>query len=92
LTALLAVFCSWVALSSQDLKEYQETEKLNMPVYADIKPEVRAAYQLGSTPETIVVSPDNKVMRVWHGAYENGVKQEIEKFLQVHLPGCCERN
>jgi len=63
-----------------------------MPVYADIKPEVRAAYQLGSTPETIVVSPDNKVMRVWHGAYENGVKQEIEKFLQVHLPGCCERN
>jgi len=61
-----------------------------MRVYADIKPEVRSAYQLGGTPETIVISPENKVMGVWRGAYESGVKQEIEKFLQVQLPGCCE--
>jgi peroxiredoxin len=81
-----------VSLTRQDLKEYLEKEKLSIPVYADIKPEVRAAYQMGGTPETIVISPDNKVMRVWHGAYENGVAQEIEEFLQIHLPGCCGGN
>jgi hypothetical protein len=44
------------------------------------------------TPETIVISPDNKVVRVWHGAYETAVRQEIEKFLQVRLPGRCAGN
>jgi peroxiredoxin len=81
-----------ISLSRQDLQEYLAKEKLGVPVYTDIKPEVRSAYQMGGTPETIVISPDNKIMRVWHGAYENGVRQEIEKFLQIQLPGCCEGN
>jgi len=78
-----------ISLTSQDLKEYLIKEKLSIPVYADIKPDVRSAYQLGGTPETIVISRDNKVMRVWRGAYEGALKQEIENFLQVQLPGCC---
>jgi hypothetical protein len=43
-----------ISLSSQDLNAYLEKEKLRLPVYADIKPEVRSAYQMGGTPETIV--------------------------------------
>jgi peroxiredoxin len=78
-----------VALTTQDLKEYLIKEKLSIPVYADIKPAVRSAYQLGSTPETIAISPDNKVMGAWRGAYESGVKEEIESFLKIQLPGCC---
>ncbi len=76
-------------MNGQDLSEYLQKEKLTMPVFTDVKAEVRNAYHMGGTPETIVISPDSKVMGVWYGAYEQGVREEIEKFLRIKLPGCC---
>ena len=42
---------------------------------------------LGSTPQTIVVSPEGKVLKVWTGAYDDKLKSEIEDYFGTQLPG-----
>jgi peroxiredoxin len=79
-----------IALTRRDLDSYITTEALRLPVYADIRSDVSEAYRLGGTPETIVISPESKVLRVWHGAYQEGIQAEIEQFFRVHMPGCCQ--
>lgn len=79
-----------IALTREDLDLYTKNENLNFPVYSDIRSDVREIYHLGATPETIVVSPAGKVLKVWYGAYEKQTKPDIETFLQIHLPGLSE--
>lgn len=81
-----------IALTREDLNSYVEHEKLQLPIYTEIRSDIRHVYQLGGTPETIVVSPDSKIMKIWSGAYEGQLKREIEKVLQIHLPGCCQKD
>jgi hypothetical protein len=76
-----------IALTREDLDLYMKNEDLNLP---DIRSDVREIYHLGATPETIVVSPAGKVLKVWYGAYETQTKPDIETFLQIHLPGLSE--
>jgi len=78
-----------ISLTRKDLKGYLEKEGLSFPVYTDIGEQIISTYRLGSTPETIVVSPEAKVLKVWSGVYVDGTRQEIESYLKVHLPGCC---
>lgn len=75
-----------IALTRQDLDLYLQEQKFQVPIYADIRSDVRDIYHLGGTPDTIVVSPAGKVLKVWHGAYQADTKRDIERFLQVHLP------
>lgn len=79
-----------IALTRQDLDAYIRNENLRILILADVRGDVRDTYRLGGTPETIVVSPASKVLKVWSGAYEGHLQAEIEKFLQVRLPGCCQ--
>ncbi len=79
-----------ISLSHQDLKEYVEEKALALPVYTDIADPIRTAYRLGATPTTIVVSPEGKVLKVWSGVYSDRNRQEIEAYLDIHLPGCCK--
>ncbi|MGE0887721.1 MAG: hypothetical protein AB7P14_29725 [Blastocatellales bacterium] len=44
---------------------------------------------LGSTPQTIVISPEGKVLKNWVGAYGSS-KPEIEAYFGVQLPGITE--
>jgi len=76
-----------VSLTRQDLKEYIEKEHLKLPVYTDISEPTKLAYRVGGTPETIVVSPQSKVLKVWLGVYQDEIRQEIDNYLNVHLPG-----
>jgi len=46
--------------------------------------------RLRVAPTTIVISPEGKVLKVWTGAYRDGLRQEIEAFLGVHLLRCCD--
>jgi hypothetical protein len=43
-------------------------------------------YGLGSTPETIVISSQGKVVERWLGAYEGGTKRDMERFFSANLP------
>jgi hypothetical protein len=60
--------------------------KLDFPVYTNLSEETRSAYRLGSTPETIVVDTDGKVIHAWVGAFTGSTKREIERFFSIHLP------
>jgi peroxiredoxin len=78
-----------VSLTREGLRDYLNKEHLQFPVYTDIADSVKAVYHLGTTPTTIVISPQARVLRIWYGAYEDGIRTEMEAYLNVHLVACC---
>ena len=79
-----------VSLSDQGLVEYVVKNDLKLPVYSGLTPETLMAYKLGSTPQTIIVSPEGKVLQNWRGAYVGDIKSQVEEFFHVTLPGLKE--
>ncbi|HKH98458.1 MAG TPA: TlpA disulfide reductase family protein [Candidatus Sulfotelmatobacter sp.] len=79
-----------LSTTRQDLDDYLSRERLILPVFASLDSVLIAAYHVNSTPTTIVISPDGKVLRVWTGAYQDGLRHEVEAFLGVHLLPCCD--
>jgi peroxiredoxin len=78
-----------ISLTSVDLAAYLDHEHLVFPVYTGLTDATKAAYKLGGTPTTIIVSPNSTVLKAWSGVYEEPVRTEIQGFLKVRLPGCC---
>ena len=76
--------------STASVASYLQMTQLNFPVYTDVAEASIQAYHLGGTPETIVVSPQSKVLRVWIGAYQGPMLKDIENYLGVPLQECCQ--
>jgi peroxiredoxin len=76
-----------LSLAEPGLKEYLAKHHLEFPVYAGVTTETIKSLGLGSTPQTIVVSPDGKVLRVWMGAYVDEIRPEVEAYFGIQLPG-----
>ena len=76
-----------LSLAEPGLKEYVEKHHLEFPIYAGLTKETIQSLGLGSTPQTIVVSPEGKILRVWMGAYDNETRREVEAYFGVQLPG-----
>ncbi len=76
-----------LSLSEQTLPEYVAKNDLKLPVYFALSPETLKNYKLGGTPQTIVISPEGKVLKNWAGAYVGDQKSQIEGFFRVRLPG-----
>jgi hypothetical protein len=51
---------------------------------------VTSAYKSSGTPETIIISPEGRVVRAWPGAYTGQFQHEVENFFNVSLPGLNE--
>jgi peroxiredoxin len=79
-----------LALTSMGLKDYLDKEHLLFPVYTDLDESTKFIYHLGGTPQTIIVSPEAKILKVWTGAYQDSIRGEIEAYLKIQLPGCCK--
>jgi peroxiredoxin len=79
-----------ISLSEEGLADYVAKNELNLPVYSGLSAETIRTYKLGSTPQTIVVSPGGKVLKDWVGAYAGGQKSQVEAFFHVTLPGLRE--
>ena len=79
-----------VALSEKDLDSYLTHSNMPFSVYRTLSEDVKIAYGLNSTPTTIVVSPEAKVLQYWRGAYSGDMKNEVERFFQLTLPGMSE--
>jgi len=79
-----------ISLSEQGLAEYVAKNDLKLPVYSGLSPETVKTYKLGSTPQTIVISPEGKVLEDWAGAYVGDQKSQVEAFFHVSLPGIRE--
>lgn len=76
-----------LSLSSDKLREYVTKSGFEFPIYSDLSPGAVMAYRLGSTPQTIVISNEGKLVKEWMGAYMGNTKREIEEQFGVELPG-----
>ena len=76
-----------LSLSDENLKEYVARSGVEFPVYSHLAPEAIGALGLGSTPQTLVVSPEAKLLRNWTGAYSGDLQAEVERYFGVRLPG-----
>jgi len=79
-----------VSLSGEGLVQYVAKNNLSLPVYSGLSLETLKIYKLGSTPQTIVISHDGRVVQNWVGAYVGDQKKEIETYFHVNLPGLRE--
>jgi len=76
-----------LSLDDQGLPNYVESHHLTFPVYTNLKSESIEMLGLGSTPQTIVVSAEGRVIKNWVGAFGVGVKPQVEELFNVQLPG-----
>lgn len=70
-----------------DVQSYLTETNLNVPVFIDVSRETVAAYGLGSTPQTLVISPEGKVLKSWIGAYGGATQRDVEETFSLKLPG-----
>lgn len=64
-----------------------EARNLGFPVLSEVSPEVVRSMGLGGTPQTIVVSPDGRIIKNWEGAYGSSLQREVEEYFGTSLPG-----
>jgi peroxiredoxin len=76
-----------LSLTEAGLKEYIERQQLKFPVYTHVAAEAMTSLGLGATPQTIVISPEGRVLKNWSGAYSERTLSEIEEYFQTRLPG-----
>lgn len=76
-----------ISLADPGLKEYMEGHHLNFPVYTRLTSETINSLGLGSTPQTIVISSDGRVLKNWTGAYTERLQPEVEAYFGISLPG-----
>ena len=76
-----------LSLSSDKLIDYVKENKLEFPIYTDLPILTMREYKLSGTPETIVVSPQGQVTRIWSGAFAEDLQREVEDYFSVKLPG-----
>jgi len=76
-----------LSLTDQGLVEYVSRNDLKLPVYTGLTSDTVKTYKLGGTPQTIVVSPEGRVLQDWMGVYTGDQKSEVEAFFHISLPG-----
>ena len=76
-----------ISLTEKGLKEYVEKQHFKFPIYTRIAAEAMTSLGLGTTPQTIVISPEGRVLKNWTGAYTDRTRGEVEEFFQTRLPG-----
>jgi peroxiredoxin len=59
----------------------------NVQILVEPSPAAYEPYHLGSTPATLVISPEGRVLQAWVGAYTGDIGKEVESHFGVALPG-----
>jgi peroxiredoxin len=75
-----------VCLEKVGLDDYLHQNPLGFPVVVDPSEQTLQAYRLGGTPQTVVISPEGRVLENWLGAYGDS-QQDVERFFGLKLPG-----
>jgi peroxiredoxin len=76
-----------LSLTNAGLRDYVTKHQLKFPVYTNLTPETVTSLGLGTTPQTIVISPEGRVLKNWTGAYDDRKRGEIEEYFETRLPG-----
>lgn len=61
--------------------------RLSLPYLTSVDPDTLAAYGFRSTPQTVVVGQDGRVLKSWTGAYQGAQAQDVARYFDVKLPG-----
>lgn len=81
-----------ISVTADGLTEYAAKNRLTGPqveLVFNVSEDVLRTQALTSTPQTLLVSPEGKLIKRWQGAYVVS-QAEIEKTLGVQLPGVTE--
>ncbi len=81
-----------ISLAEDGLSAYIESHHLTFPVYTHLTSESIQMLGLGSTPQTVVISPDGHVLKNWTGAYGASIQPQVEEFFDVRLPGLAAKH
>ncbi len=76
-----------LSLSPDSVAEYVRAHELTLPVLTRLSAATMTAYRFGGTPQTMVISPQGRVIKNWPGAWTTKTQAEIEAFFHVRLPG-----
>jgi peroxiredoxin len=75
-----------ISLDQAGLTEYVRNSDLGFPSYTNIPADFSEKYQLGETPQTVVIMK-GKIVDDWRGAYDQELKQKVETAFNARLPG-----
>ena len=75
-----------LSLDPDGVSEYVAAHDISFPVYTNISESTRSAFNLGPTPETIVVDRDGTVVQALVGAFVGSTKGRVERFFSIRLP------
>ena len=76
-----------LSLSREGVSSNLAVHGFDLSTYTDLSKDALEAYKLHGTPQTIVISPEGRVIQNWMGAYVGHQKSQIEAFFHVSLPG-----
>jgi hypothetical protein len=68
------------------LEEYRQTHHVTAPIWT-IAVQSQFDLQITGTPGTLLISPGGTLIALWRGAFNSDQKDEIERLLDVDLPG-----
>lgn len=67
-------------------KEFAEEYQMkNIPIIAETNPGIKVDYVMYLTPQTVLLKPNGEVEKVWIGPIQDGIKTEIESYLNIKL-------
>lgn len=73
-----------VSLMPEGAGEYMTRYGMaDLPMIAEVDPEIRVAYNMVVTPQTVLIAPDGKSEKVWTGLLKDEQKRDIETTLGV---------
>ena len=76
-----------VSLLAAGTQEYLSRHPgFDRPVIAELDPQIRLAYNLVLSPQTILIDSAGKAEKVWSGLIREGQKRDVEQTLGVQLP------
>lgn len=73
--------------TSNKLDAYIASTPLPFPVVVPDKGKLPKGLDLKATPQTVVVSENGTVEKVWVGAFGGDIQADVEKYFGVQLPG-----
>jgi len=76
-----------IAVAVPNPKGFSEAFDPGFPIYSISSFDVVKQIPLGTTPQTLVVTPQGLVVKNWVGAFSDSNRKEIEAYFGVELPG-----
>ncbi len=79
-----------ISTTPDHVKEYLVSHGYRFPTIAQLPAGTIEKYKLGGTPQTLLISPEAKVIKSWMGAYSQDVKADLEHYFKIELPTIAE--